>query len=253
MTRSRWVVVLVPATVYVWELVGPHGCSHRAPQREEVFDLLAKNYVEDDDNVFRFCYSPEFLTWALTPPGYFPEWLVGVRQSSNQRLRGFISGIPTTTHVYDRCVFNATVRAGDALLTRYSHYRKATMCEINFLCVHKKLRSMRLAPVLIKEVTRRVNRRGIWQAVYTAGVVIPKPVGACRYWHRSLNVRKLIDVEFSRLQPRMTLNRTIRLYKLPTVRWHSSSMNGSCWHVANWFGSIVTGDQDTRIPPHDRG
>lgn len=149
--------------------------------------------------------------------------------------------------------FNATVRAGDALLTRYSHYRKATMCEINFLCVHKKLRSMRLAPVLIKEVTRRVNRRGIWQAVYTAGVVIPKPVGACRYWHRSLNVRKLIDVEFSRLQPRMTLNRTIRLYKLPTVRWHSSCMNGSCWHVANWFGSIVTGDQDTRIPPHDRG
>ena len=35
--------------------------------------------------------------------------------------------------------------------------------EINFLCVHKKLRSKRLAPVLIKEITRRVNRRGVWQ------------------------------------------------------------------------------------------
>jgi Myristoyl-CoA:protein N-myristoyltransferase, N-terminal domain len=35
--------------------------------------------------------------------------------------------------------------------------------EINFLCVHKKLRSKRLAPVLIKEVTRRVNRSGVWQ------------------------------------------------------------------------------------------
>jgi glycylpeptide N-tetradecanoyltransferase len=31
------------------------------------------------------------------------------------------------------------------------------MVEINFLCVHKKLRSKRLAPMLIKEVTRRVN------------------------------------------------------------------------------------------------
>jgi hypothetical protein len=31
------------------------------------------------------------------------------------------------------------------------------MVEINFLCVHKKLRSKRLAPVLIKEITRRVN------------------------------------------------------------------------------------------------
>lgn len=29
--------------------------------------------------------------------------------------------------------------------------------EINFLCVHKSLRSKRLAPVLIKEITRRVN------------------------------------------------------------------------------------------------
>ena len=34
-------------------------------QREEVFDLLAKNYVEDDDNVFRFRYSPDFLTWYV--------------------------------------------------------------------------------------------------------------------------------------------------------------------------------------------
>jgi hypothetical protein len=37
------------------------------------------------------------------------------------------------------------------------------MVEINFLCVHKKLRSKRLAPVLIKEITRRVNVNGIFQ------------------------------------------------------------------------------------------
>lgn len=54
------------------------------------------------------------------------------------------------------------------------------MAEINFLCVHKKLRSKRMAPVLIKEITRRVNLEGIFQAVYTAGVVLPKPVGTCR-------------------------------------------------------------------------
>lgn len=54
------------------------------------------------------------------------------------------------------------------------------MAEINFLCVHKKLRSKRLAPLLIKEVTRRVNLCGIWQAAYTAGVVIPKPVSITR-------------------------------------------------------------------------
>lgn len=55
------------------------------------------------------------------------------------------------------------------------------MVEINFLCVHKKLRSKRVAPVLIREITRRVNLMGIFQAVYTAGVVLPKPVGTCRW------------------------------------------------------------------------
>ncbi|KAJ8982038.1 hypothetical protein NQ317_001732, partial [Molorchus minor] len=41
------------------------------------------------------------------------------------------------------------------------------MVEINFLCVHKKLRSKRVAPVLIREITRRVHLNGLFQAVYT--------------------------------------------------------------------------------------
>lgn len=89
------------------------------------------------------------------------------------------------------------------------------MVEINFLCVHKKLRSKRLAPVLIREITRRVNCKGIFQAVYTAGVVLPKPVGTCRYWHRSINPKKLIEVKFSHLSRNMTMQRHLKLYRLP--------------------------------------
>lgn len=89
------------------------------------------------------------------------------------------------------------------------------MVEINFLCVHKKLRSKRVAPVLIREITRRVNLMGIFQAVYTAGVVLPKPIATCRYWHRSLNPKKLIDIKFSHLSRNMTMQRTLKLYKLP--------------------------------------
>ena len=121
---------------------------------------------------------------------------------------GFITAVPANMAVYDDVV---------------------QMVEINFLCVHKKLRYVsnlflflflffmtslncllfhaktvglvgdvyrtnRLAPVLIKEITRRVNLENIWQATYTAGVVLPKPVGRCRYHHRSLNPKKLIEV-----------------------------------------------------------
>lgn len=163
-------------------------------QIQEIYKLLVDNYVEDDDAMFRFDYSIPFLQWALTPPGYFKDWHVGVRQVSNGRLRGFISGIPALVQVYD-----------DA----------RPMSEINFLCVHQRLRAKRLAPVLIKEVTRRVNLRDQWQAVYTAGVVLPKPVAQCHYWHRSLNPKKLIEIGFSRLGPRMTMKRQQKLYKLP--------------------------------------
>ena len=52
----------------------------------------------------------------------------------------------------------------------------------------------------MQEITRRVNLTNIWQAAYTAGAVLPKPVATTQYWHRSLNSKKLISVGFSRLQ-----------------------------------------------------
>ncbi|MCL4133455.1 UNVERIFIED_CONTAM: hypothetical protein GTU68_002425 [Idotea baltica] len=132
--------------------------------------------------------------WALMPPGWKREWHAGVRVAKNNRLMGFISAVPASIRIYSKC---------------------KEMVEINFLCVHKKLRSKRLAPVLIKEITRRVNLTGIFQAVYTAGVVLPRPVASCRYWHRSLNPKKLIEVKFSHLGKNMTMQRTLKLYKLP--------------------------------------
>lgn len=163
-------------------------------QLMELYTLLTENYVEDDDNMFRFDYSPEFLNWCLKPTGWYKEWHAGVRVEKNNKLVGFISAVPAEMKVYDKT---------------------KKMVEINFLCVHKKLRAKRVAPVLIKEITRRVNLKGIFQACYTAGVILPSPVAKCRYWHRSLNPKKLIEVRFSHLQRNMTMQRTIKLYRLP--------------------------------------
>jgi len=172
-----------------------HSCDvFDDTEAKEIYTLLNENYVEDDDSMFRFDYSIAFLRWALTPPGYLKNWHLGVRVKASQKLVGFITGIP------------ANMKVNEDLIP---------MTEINFLCVHKKLRSKRLAPVLIKEITRRVNKQNVWQAVYTAGVVLPRPVSECRYYHRSLNPKKLIDVGFSHLGPRMTMARTIKLYKVP--------------------------------------
>ncbi|GFE55141.1 hypothetical protein BaOVIS_025450 [Babesia ovis] len=163
-------------------------------QLKQLYILLNENYVEDGESMFRFDYKADFLRWAMTPPGFKPNWHVGVRVRSSKRLVGFISGVPATISVLGKIL---------------------DVAEINFLCVHKQLRSKRLAPVLIKEVTRRINLCNIWQAVYTAGVLIPKPVATCRYWHRPLDIRKLVNAQFSTIGNRMTISRAQRLYRLP--------------------------------------
>lgn len=82
-----------------------------------------------------------------------------MRVIKNNKMVGFISAVPANIKVYEK---------------------EVKMVEINYLCVHKKLRDKRVAPVLIKEITRRVNLQGIFQAVYTAGVILPSPVAKCR-------------------------------------------------------------------------
>eukprot|EP00038_Savillea_parva_P008146 m.175036 g.175036 ORF g.175036 m.175036 type:complete len:510 (+) comp13918_c0_seq1:68-1597(+) len=188
---------------------------------DELYALLNENYVEDDDNMFRFDYSRDFLKWALKPPGCKTVWYAAVRQSGGSRkLRGFISAIPATLRIREK---------------------NQHLVEINFLCVHKKLRSHRLAPVLIREITRRVNCEGLFQAVYTAGVVLPTPVAKCRYWHRSLDPKKLIEVKFSYLPRGQTMAKLIRKLKLPTepttpgLRKMTEADVGAAWKMTEAY------------------
>lgn len=67
-----------------------------------MYSLLNENYVEDDDNMFRFDYSPQFLKWALKPPNWVQDWHCGVRVTKSKKLVGFISAIPATIRVFDK-------------------------------------------------------------------------------------------------------------------------------------------------------
>lgn len=97
-----------------------------------------------------------------------PTMAVWVLEVSSWKLIGFIRAIPANIHTYDT----------------------EKMVKINFLCVHKTLRSKRVAPILICEITQRVHLENIFQV---ARVVLPKPVDTCRYWYWSLNPWKLIE------------------------------------------------------------
>jgi glycylpeptide N-tetradecanoyltransferase len=151
--------------------------------------------VEDEDHTFRFDYSRDFLKWHLTAPGHLKQWLCSVRKETDNSFIGFISAIPVHIQIDSKDV---------------------KMVEINFLCVHNKFRSFRIAPVLIKEITRRVNLQNLWQAVYTAGALIPTPYAKCKYYHRNINFKKLLDIKFTYLNPNLNLARSKKIYKLPT-------------------------------------
>ncbi|KAG9258254.1 acyl-CoA N-acyltransferase [Emericellopsis atlantica] len=161
---------------------------------KEVYELLNGHYVEDDGAMFRFNYSPSFLRWAMMSPGWHKRYHVGVRATQSRKLVAYISAIPAHVRVRDKVVLCS---------------------EVNFLVVHKKLRGKRLAPVLIKEITRISNLNGIWQGVHTAGIVLPRPVSTCRYFHRSLNWQKLYECGFSPLPPGSKPQYQVRKYALP--------------------------------------
>ncbi|KAK8064488.1 hypothetical protein PG994_007126 [Apiospora phragmitis] len=161
---------------------------------KEVQELLYGHYVEDDEAMFRFNYSISILQWAMMPPGWKKDWHVGVRATQSRKLVGFISAIPLQLRIHDRVI---------------------AASEVNFLCIHKKLRSKRLAPVLIKEVTRRCNLAGVWQAIYTGGIVLPTPVSTCRYYHRAVDWQKLWEVGFSPLPAGSKPQYQVRKYALP--------------------------------------
>ncbi|GAA6024956.1 hypothetical protein JCM11491_001316 [Sporobolomyces phaffii] len=160
---------------------------------KEVYELLTHHYVEDADASFRFDYAAEFIEWALKPPGYVPDWHVGIRVAASGKLVGFISGVPV----------DLRIRAVTKRCT-----------EINFLVVHKKLRSKRLAPILIQEVTRRTHLKGIFQAIYTSGTILPTPFTRCQYYHRNLNPAKLVKLGFSAVPRNSTIARMATYYRV---------------------------------------
>ena len=168
----------------------------KAAEITEVYELLNGHYVEDDAAQFRLSYSASFFNWALKAPGWKKDWHVGVRATKSKKLIAFISAIPVQIRIREQ---------------------KFTASEVNFLCIHKKLRSKRLAPILIEEITRRSNLVGVFQGLYTGGQVLPKPLSSCRYFHRAIDWNKLYECGFAGLPAGSTKQRQLTRTFIPST------------------------------------
>ena len=140
-------------------------------EMHEIYEFLTGNYIRDEH--FEFKYSLDFIKWATDP-----AWHVGIRE--NNKIVGYISG----TEIF----------------MRVEHDVKKVI-QINFLCVDETMRSKRFAPLLISEIRRIANTRGIYEAVFTAVHDIPGSITKAKYWHRLIDVKRLNQALFSNADP----------------------------------------------------
>lgn len=127
-------------------------------------------------------------------PGWKKEWHIGVRVTATKKLIAVITAIPCQTRVYDKFVVSAFFDSTFFFVDRF-RLLKSTFYVFtrNFArigwrqCWFKRFlrfgaKKWKFAVAhSVAQVTRRVHLVGTFQAVYTAGVVLPKPIAACRF------------------------------------------------------------------------
>ncbi len=158
-------------------------------------------YIEDLDSIFRLQYSVDQLKWWLFPPDSKDATHLAIKYKNT--FVGTISAIPGNMKLF---------------LNNYK------MGIVNFLCVHGSMRNMRLAPVLIKELLRRGYLLDYYESIYSVSKAISFPICSSRCYFYPINIKKLVNHNFMEIKPRMTLTRTIKLYKLPNEPYYNFIM-----------------------------
>ena len=180
--------------------------------------FLLEYYVNNPDATKRFHYSKELLKWLLI--SNFNDLIIGVKYKN--KICATICGIPLTVQIKSENIV-----------------KQIKMVEINFLCIHYNIRNKRLTPVLIKEMTRRTNLHDIWQAFYTTSIDLPNNLFEGTYYHRCINIPKLIDLGFTFLS-KLDVKKTSKVYKIEdtlniNIRLLEDKDCKSCYEKFNTF------------------
>lgn len=164
---------------------------------DDLHKFLYNYYADTGEDTIKLAYTKETLKWFLQCPGYYPEFHIAVKYKDS--IVGTIFGVPRTIKVFDKTI---------------------KQIEINYLCVREQLRSKRLAPILIKEVTRRVVEKGMYQAYYTASMELPNTLGSGTYYSRYFNIKKMIDANYTSKPEKISIDAYSRLFKVnePTLK-----------------------------------
>ena len=160
----------------------------------KIAEFLKNNYFVDER--YNFCYDikPAFLEWYYSGPYYDKELLIGVETQDTNYLVGYIG---------------ATIKKVKI------NKKTFVLPEVNFLCVIRKLWEKGLSTVLIKEMAQTCLKKGYTQAIYKESIYVPKPIAITKQYYRAINIKKLLDIGFTKLNGKTTLQDLERVYSLP--------------------------------------
>lgn len=137
---------------------------------DELVLFLENNYVESDDELIKFGYTKENIIWNYLHPACIPELLLCIRDKESNELIATVFGKSVELKIKEKI---------------------STQIEKSFLCVSKKFRKMGLSKVINNELSRRVDALGLHNIFYTSGNSTPSKFRSLRYYHKTINPRKM--------------------------------------------------------------
>lgn len=136
--------------------------------------LFFLNSYYTSSNQFSQMHTEEHMKWYYDSSSIH----LCVKSSKHNLFVGFISGKIVKVQL------NKTI---------------TNFIEVRLLCVHKHLRHKKLVPCLITELTRQFNLLGYDKALYCSNVYINKPLITSKYYLRAINVDKLLNTGFVKI------------------------------------------------------
>jgi glycylpeptide N-tetradecanoyltransferase len=177
---------------------------------DELMLLLNNNYVEGKTDNYKYIYTKEFIQWYLE---IYPSAIMGIYD--NNILIAMITGriVPTIINLT-----NVSCVIPKLLATHFAPNTHINLAEISFMCVHKDYRNMKLCPLLISSIEKKMREMGADEAIFSTHHNMGKPlcgknhVGinhmginhiginhvGINHMIRVINIRKLVSVGYLR-------------------------------------------------------
>ena len=171
---------------------------------KELSEFLKNHYINIGSQ-WSFYHNPNFLKKALTAPGFKKEWILGIKYKD--KYMGFISAIQVKISISDE-------KSNENVIMN--------IAQVDFMCVHKNLRNKKMAPILIKEITRRLQLEGLQSAIYTGTKELSKPLSYSAYYVRYLNLENLFKNNYILLNDEKEIENFRRKYKFSSddlLKW----------------------------------